>query len=44
MSDQADGQAVQVGVVMGSRSDYETMQGALDLLAQHNIVHSDVKT
>ena len=34
MSDQADGQAVQVGVVMGSRSDYETMQGALELLAR----------
>lgn len=26
-----------VGVVMGSRSDFETMQGALDLLAQLNI-------
>ena len=34
MSDQAEGQAVQVGVVMGSRSDYETMQGALELLAR----------
>ena len=28
------GQSAQVGVVMGSRSDYEAMQGALDLLAQ----------
>ena len=44
MSDQAavtggpeqnnSGQSAQVGVVMGSRSDHETMQGALDLLEQ----------
>ena len=35
MSDQVagTGSGAQVGVVMGSRSDYETMQGALDLLA-----------
>ncbi len=34
MSDQAEEQRVQVGVVMGSRSDYETMHPGLDILAQ----------
>ena len=35
MSDlSADSAAPRVGVVMGSRSDFETMQGALDLLSQ----------
>ena len=32
MSDQAEERRVQVGVVMGSHSDYETMSGALDVL------------
>ena len=38
MSDlSADPAAPRVGVVMGSRSDFETMQGALDLLSQLEI-------
>lgn len=36
---QPSGQGPQVGVVMGSRSDFETMQGALEVLADLGVAY-----
>lgn len=36
---QPSGQGPQVGVVMGSRSDFETMQGALEVLANLGVAY-----